>query len=128
MFGKKTSALRDFTNAIGITKEEPSAWQAFKASAGQFWQEDKASARSFFETDHARRVELAQARNTFTVGLAWPARTPAEKPSVVGEVVAWALAHPAEAATAVAVGAAAGKWVADRVFPGAPKAEPEPKA
>lgn len=123
---KKTSTLRDFTNSIGLTKAEPTGWEKFKAGAGQFWADDKASVSGWFDKDHQRRMELAQARNTFTVGIAWPGGSePKSESSVVGAMVGWALANPEKVVAAVGLGVAGGKWIADRVTAGAPKAEPE---
>ncbi len=125
MFGKKTSTFRAITNSLGITAPEKSGWERFKASSTQLWADDKASVNRAFETDHKRRLEITRARNTFNVGFLGPQP---EKPSTVLVALGWVVSHPAEATAAVAVGAAAGKWIADRMAAsGAPKGEPEAK-
>ena len=125
MFGKKTSAVRAFTDSLGITKPEPSGWQRFKASSSQFWADDRASISAWYDRDHQRKLELARAKGSVTIGFVGPAP---EKPSVVLGAIAWVVEHPAEAAAAAALGAAAGTWIVDRLGVGAPKAEPDPKA
>jgi hypothetical protein len=122
MFGKKTSAFRSITNSLGLTKAEPSGWQKFKASSAQFWADDKAAVGSWFDTDHSRRIERIQARNTYTVGIAWPGQAKAES-SAVG-ALNWALENPEKVVVAAGLAAGGVAWVVDRFAAGAPKGKP----
>ena len=127
---KKTSSIRGFAESLGLVERPKTGWESFKASASAFVAEDKRAISSWSAQDHQRRMDLAVARNSYSLGFAGPAK--AER-SLAARTIEWGLENPAAAATLLAGAASAVgfgiEWAKERRAAGAPDAEPQaPKA